>query len=183
MNDLLGTLGLGKVEADPNNLPEGRYEGTVTRSQMVLVKSKKEIAHAISYTVESGQFKGATRQEFFTYGTTDSETADERPLKNYEATMGETRKSWYKKRLVDLGISQAKVDSGDFEVKDLVGTKVVFGVKHSGQYINVSFAEKRNTTAGAVPLSTEPVATTGDPFEGAQPETPTANAEDNLEDL
>src|SRR3954468_3277747 len=67
-NDLLGSLGLNDVPADPNAIPDNTYDGEVMKSELVFVASKNSINHVITYKVTEGERKGAQKQEWYELG-------------------------------------------------------------------------------------------------------------------
>lgn len=152
--NLLGTLGLDKVESDPNAIPDGKYDGDVFKSEYVLSKNKDTVSHVITFRVTEGANKGAQRQSWYTLGSEPRNAEGEFPSKpeditTYNPTMSESQKSWYKKMFVDLGIPEADVSSTP--ISALVGKNVTFGIKRNGSYININFVELRtptNTTDG-----------------------------------
>lgn len=157
MSGLLGTLGLDQVEADPNALPDGKWAGVIFKSEYVDVKKTDSLAHVITYKVTEGEKNGAQRQEWFTLGTV--KTRDENGnITAINPTMTEQQKPWYKKRLIDLGIPESKINDGTFEPSDLVGKEVFFGTKKNGSYININFVELRNEVATPVEGQTGAIA-------------------------
>lgn len=145
MSNLMGSLGLDEVEADPNALPDGRWVGEVVRSAYVFTKSKNSIAHVITYRITEGERKGAERQEWFTIGVdpvfADGHDGDANYVTSVTPTQTEQNKQWYKKRFVDLGIPEDEVTSTD--IASLVGKSVYFGTKRKDGYININFVELR----------------------------------------
>ena len=150
MNNLLASLGLDSVSADPNAIPDNRYNGEVVKSEFVVAKKKGTFNHVITYRVTEGDHKGAEKAEWFKLGE-DCVTADGQPAErasdvaNYTPSMTDNAKTWYKKRYVDLGISEEKV--GRIAPEDLVGIKVTFGTKTSNGYQNINYVEAREATA------------------------------------
>lgn len=149
MFDLNATLGLQNVEADPNNIPDGRYDGKVLKSEYVLTKSGK-VAHVTTFQVTSGTNNGAQKQKWDNLGEnplkadgTPAEKIDE--VASFTPTMKETQKTWYKKFWLDLGIDTDQVVANP---KDLEGKLVTFGVKRNDGYANINFVELR--AAGTV---------------------------------
>ncbi len=165
MNNLLAGLGLGNVEADPNAVPDGRYDGVVHTSQYVLSEARNTVAHAIGYKVTEGDYHGMTPASQYTVLGTDPKDANGNfPSKvseivSYTPTMTETAKQWYKKAYVDLGIPEQDIEATSPEM--LVGIPVTFGVKKNGQYRNINFVERRDgavtpgaaTTTAAAPVT------------------------------
>jgi hypothetical protein len=146
---LLNSLGLDKVESDPNNLPDGKYLGEVFKSEYLFHKGKgsqekNTISHVITYRVAtedpSGR-AGAQRQEWFEIGK-DPVRDDEGKMVSITPTMTEQQKPWYKKRWEDLGIANPE----EHEPEVLVGKKVTFGTKKNGNFININFVELREAT-------------------------------------
>lgn len=141
MSGIMDSLGLDKVEADPNALPDGKWPGEVSRSEYVFVKNKNSVSHVITYRVTAGEHKGAERAEWWLIGT-DPVTDDNGKITGVEnVTMTSQAKPWYKKRLLDLGVHETEIMT--FKPADLVGTEVTFGTKKNDGYININFAEKR----------------------------------------
>jgi hypothetical protein len=149
MSGLMGTLGLDKVEADPNAIPDGKYVGEVMKDEYVHVAKNDTVSHVFTYRVTDGPHKGAQRTEWFQLGT--NPTRDENGnITGLDVTMTEQAKQWYKKRFTDLGVPDAEVPNQ--KPGDQVGKKINFGVKRNGAYINVNFVELRQegTTSQAV---------------------------------
>lgn len=146
--DLMATLGLDKVEGDPNALPDGRYLGVIFKSEYVHVPNKNSYSHVITYQVVDGAKKGAQKPEWFTIGTDPVFGEDGKTLESLTLTMTETAKDWYKKRLLDLGVSEEEVPT--FKPESLVGKPVVFGIKKKDGYRNINFVELREATAAPV---------------------------------
>lgn len=150
---LFGSLGLDKVESDPNAIPDGDYDGEVSDSRLVYLKKNNTVQHVISYKVTAGKYTGATRSEFFLLYA-DPKDASGAPVdhadKMVTATpaMSEAAKPWYRLRLEQLGVPAAMLDNGQFnDVTKLKGIPVVFGVKRNPQgFVNVSYARKRDVT-------------------------------------
>lgn len=152
--NLLGTLGLQNVAADPNDIPDNTYDGVVAESQYVTVESKDTLAHVITYRVADGPHKGAQRQEWFTIGNAPRDASGNfaknvTDVVNFQQAMSDQQKMWYKKRWVDLGIAEADVNSGTVAPEALVGRPVTFGVKTKNGFKNISFVNlrKENPTA------------------------------------
>lgn len=148
--NLLSSLGLESVEADPNHIPDNRYNGEVLRSELVVAKNKGTLNHVITYKITEGEYVGREKAEWFKLGDdavtsegTPAEKADQ--VASYTPSMSESAKPWYKKRWVDLGVPEDQVGKVDFDV--LVGTKVTFGVKSKDGYSNINFVETREATA------------------------------------
>lgn len=158
-NALFNSLGLGNVEADPNKIPDGTYDGDVMKSELVLVPAKARISHVITYIVTSGSKKGAQKQEWFEIATNPVDSNGQPAQKLSEVasatpSMTEQAKPWYKMRLTDLGGSDQEIDNGTFDLSSIVGTPCTFGVKTNEKgYQNVNFARKREVAATAAPVS------------------------------
>lgn len=153
--NLMASLGMDQVEGDPNALPDGRWVGEVMNSDFVHAKNKNTYAHVITYRVTDGSHKGAQRQEWFTLGENPVFEGD--VLVGLTPTMSEEQKSWYKKRLLDLGVEETRVDDGSFRPHEIVGLPINFGTKKNGAYININFVELRTPS----PEGVNPSATTG----------------------
>lgn len=161
MNNLLGSLGLDQVEADPNALPDGKYDGEVLKSEYVLVQRKDTINHVITYKVTDGDHVGAQRQQWYTLGTEPRDAEGNWPestdaITSYTPTMSDAQKSWYKKLHVDLGIPEQDVPSTPPAA--LVGKPVTFGIKKNNGYININFVELREVVGGVEGTSETPQA-------------------------
>lgn len=137
---LMGSLGLDEVEHDPNKIPDGRYNGEVSKEEYVHSKKDDSISHVITYKVTDGDHKGAQKQEWFKLGV--NPTRDEfGNVVDLDVTMTETAKGWFKKRMVDLGTEPEQV--GNLVPGDNVGKAVTFGVKTNGEWQNINFVELR----------------------------------------
>lgn len=158
--NLLGTLGLDAVEADPNVIPVGRYNGVIFKSEYVHVTKSDSVSHVITYQVTDGDRKGAQRQEWFNLGVNPTFDATGN-IVALTPTMSEVQKPWYKKRLVDLGITEEAV-STTFHPSQLVGKQVVFGLKANGSYLNINFVELAGPPAGNTAGTPVNVPPTGD---------------------
>lgn len=145
---LIGSLGLDAVESDPNALPDGKWAGEIFKSEYVYHKAKNapkdapkdHVSHVITYRVTEGERKGSERQEWYPICRVDEVDANNQPVKT-TPTMPEQQKSWYKKRLEDLGVAPEAIST--LTPESLVGKKVTFGTKKNGAYINISFVELR----------------------------------------
>ena len=162
MNFLTQQLGLNEVAADPNALPDGKYDGVVTKSVLVYVDSKDTLSHVITYKVTEGDRKGAQKDEWFTIGkeprlkdgsTPAKGEVNPNDLASLTPTMSEAAKPWYKKRYTDLGFAEADVDNGSVGITDLVGILVTFGVKKKDGYTNINFVEVRGAVTESAPVS------------------------------
>lgn len=144
--NLLGALGLDQVSADPNEIPDGKYDGDIFRSEYVLAKDKSKFSHVVTYRVTEGENKGAQRQQWYTIGKNPKNAQGGEPdaltdIAAYEPAMSDSSKSYYKKMWVDLGVPEAAIATASPE--DLVGKQVTFGVKRNGGYTNINFVELR----------------------------------------
>lgn len=173
MFDLNATLGLQNVEADPNTIPDGRYDGKITKSEYVLTKAGK-VAHVTTFTVTDGQYKGAQRQKWDNLGE-NAKDANGNPAEKidevvaFDPLMSDNNKTWYKKFWADLGID---TDTVQAKPEMLVGKLVTFGVKRNQGYPNINFVELRTegtvTEMGgsiAAPVSLD---ATPNPFAGSE---------------
>lgn len=149
---LFDSLGMDKVESDPNALPDGKWVGSVFKSEFV-EKKDGNVAHVITYKVDEGERKGAQRQEWFTLGSGAVKNEAGKIVDVETVTMSEEAKPWYKKRLEDLGHPL----TNDYDPSVLVGIPINFGTKKNGAYINVNFVERRD--ASASPAATAPAST------------------------
>lgn len=184
MFDLTASLGLDKVEADPNNIPDGRYDGKVLKSEYVLSKDKDKISHVVTYQVTDGQYKGAQRQQWYNLGDNCKNAQGGTPenlsdVAAFNPTMTEQNKQWYKKLFVDLGIPEEVINTpGGAKPEMLVNKLVTFGVKRNQGYVNVNFVELRTDAPvvdmgagafGSAPVSLEqPQTPTSNPFAGSE---------------
>lgn len=146
--NLLSTLGLNEVSADPNEIPDGKYDGDIFKSEYVVNKDGSKVSHVITFRVTEGEHKGAQRQQWYTIGT-DLKDANGNPatkvdeIAAYVPAMSEQSKSYYKKLWLDLGTPEHLVNSNQIQPADLIGKQVTFGVKKNGQFVNVNFVELR----------------------------------------
>lgn len=159
---LISSLGLDNVSSDVNDLPTGKYDGVVSKSEYVLVKDKKQVSHVITYKVTEGDSTGAEKQVWNNlYGeVVDAEgnfpeSVDQ--IKGGKPLMTEKNKQWYKKNLKELsGLPEDQVHTVTPE--QLVGVEVTFGIAEKNGYKNVNFVEHRNS-APSGPVATEGFAT------------------------
>lgn len=147
MGSLMDSLGLDKVEADPNALPDGKYDGIVAKDEYVVFPKKNTYNHVLTYQVTEGDNKGASRQEVFTL-VKDPVFDDAGNLTGGSIAMTDQNKVWYKKRLTDLGLTEEQIHN--YKAGDLQGTKVTFGIKRNDGWINVNFAQKRDDAPAQV---------------------------------
>lgn len=153
---IMGSLGLENVSADPNDVPDGKYAGVVFKDEYVYLTNDDSVSHVITYRVEDGEHKGAQRAEWFKLGVNPTRDQFEN-IVGLDVTMDDTKRRWYKKRLVDLGVPEDQI--ANLKPGDLTGKPVNFGVKRNGQYINVNFVELR--TGGSVTQGLQTEAPTG----------------------
>lgn len=155
---LIASLGLSEVSGDPNDLKTGKFDGVVSASEFVLVESKKQVSHVVTYKVTEGESIGAEKQVWYNLYTdiVDAEgnfPAKVEDIKNGKALMTEKNKQWYKKLFMDLtGCAEDEVDTK--EPSDLLGIEVTFGVAEKNGYKNVNFVERRNSAPAEVATST-----------------------------
>lgn len=153
---LISSLGLDAVTADVNDIPVGKYDGKVLKSEFVLVEERKQVSHVVTYQVTDGEFKGSQKQVWYNlYGDiVDAEgnfpkTPEE--IKGGKPLMTDNNKRWYKKLLMDLtGVSEEQ--AGNVLPEHLVGKEVTFGVAERNGYKNVNFVELRQTAPEAVSM-------------------------------
>jgi hypothetical protein len=154
---LLSSLGLDDVSADPNDIPVGKYDGVVLKADLVLVESKGELSHVITYQVTEGEFKGAQKQQWYTLykDVKDADgnfPSDPKMVAAGTPALTDNQKRYYKKLFVDLlGIPEEDVSKT--EPTALAGVPITFGIKLKDGYKNVSFSERR-VVEGAVPTET-----------------------------
>jgi hypothetical protein len=139
--DILGTLGLDSVSANPDDVPTGSYDAVIYQSEFVLSKNKDTIAHVITFKVEGGDNDGAKPSQWNTLGKTPRNEAGEFPAKvedvtQYEPTMSKKQESYYKKTWVDSGVPEDQV--GKLPPEALVGKPVTIRVYMSNGYKNVA---------------------------------------------
>lgn len=151
---LISSLGLDAVTADINDIPVGKYDGIVSKSEFALVEPKKQVSHVITYKVTEGDFKGAEKQVWYNlYGEiVDAEgnfPKSPEDIKGGKPLMTDNNKRWYKKALMDLtGCSEE--EAGKVTPEMLVGKEVTFGVAEKNGYKNVNFVERRNVAPEGV---------------------------------
>lgn len=151
---LISSLGLDAVTADINDIPVGKYDGVVVKSEFALVEAKKQVSHVITYKVTEGDFKGAEKQVWYNlYGEiVDAEgnfPKSPEDIKGGKPLMTDNNKRWYKKTLMDLtGCTEEEASKVTPEM--LVGKEVTFGVAEKNGYKNVNFVERRKVAPEAV---------------------------------
>lgn len=152
MTGLMGALGLNNVSADPNDIPDGKYDGVIYESQYVLHKKNGEVrvSHVTTFKVTDGDYNGAQRQKWDTIGVNPlnaqgqpAEKVEE--IASFTPAQSEQQKQWYKKFLQDMGIH----DFDNAKPEDLVGKEVTFGVKTNNGFKNVNFQELRSPSTPA----------------------------------
>ena len=158
---LIASLGLDEVTGDPNDVPVGKYDGVISKSEFVIVKEKKQVSHVVTLTVTEGEKKGASKQVWYnlygeiTDGTPEANVPEKvEDIKGGKPLMTENNKNWYKKFLMDMtGCSQE--EAKNVEPAQLEGIEVTFGVAERNGYRNVNFTERRSSApvAGAVDMS------------------------------
>jgi hypothetical protein len=163
---LIQSLGLSAVSGDPNDLPVGKYNGIVSKSEYVLVKEKDKVSHVVTYQVTEGERKGGTKQVWYDLFTQIKDENGNFPekvedIRKGEPAMSEAQKDWYKKAILDVtGCTKEEADV--MEPEGWLNKPVTFGVSERNGYKNVSFVEPRRT------VSTEAVqGLTGISFGGA----------------
>jgi len=173
-DNLFDSLGLGDVDADPNAIPDGRYDAVVASADMVHIKSKNSAAIVFNYQVE-GDYAPARIAQFQNLGN-NVVLDDNGKIKSFTPTMSQQNKQFLKKAFVDLGVPESTVSTTP--TMDLlamvVGRKCTIGVKKNGAYRNVSYVEYRapevatdltgNDTPGAVQQTPRVVGTDEPPF-------------------
>lgn len=146
--DILGTLGLGEVSGDPDDVPVGAYDAVIYQSEYVLAKNKDSLAHVITFKVVGGERDGAKPRQWNTLGSAPRNEAGEFPanvqeVATYTPTMSEKQKSYYKKTWVDSGIPEDQV--GRLDPSALVGKPVTIRVYLSNGFKNVAVNGVRAT--------------------------------------
>jgi hypothetical protein len=172
--DLMGTLGLDKVE-DPDNLPDGKYAGVIFKCEYIISKAGN-LGIAITYKCTDPASKYNGREKFEWWGIGEGGTKDDAGEYHItKATMTEQQKPWFNKRMAAIGIPESRLSNlTDEDLKGRVGLEVVFGIANKNGYNNVNFLDVRSQQAGAV-----------DPFTTATPaatQSPVAPAGGNLAD-
>lgn len=145
---LIASLGLSEVTGDPNDLPVGKYDGIVSKSEYVLSESKNKVSHVVTYQVTEGDRKGASKQVWYDLYNEIVDAEGNFPksvedIKGGKPAMTEAQKNWYKKAIMDVtGVSRDEANS--VEPPAWEGKEVTFGVAEKNGYRNVSFVERRN---------------------------------------
>lgn len=150
--DILGTLGLGDVPSDPNDVPVGTYDAVIFSSEYVLSKNKDTIAHNIVFKVVGEEFGGAKPNQWNTLGKEPRDAEGNFPnnvqnVATYTPTMSDQQKSYYKKTWVDCGVPEDEV--GRRDPSTLVGTPVTIRVYTSNGFKNVAVNGVRTDDAAA----------------------------------
>jgi hypothetical protein len=157
---LIASLGLDEVSGDPNDLPVGKYDGVVSKSEFVLVPAKKQVSHVVTYKVTDGEKNGMEKQVWYNlYGEIVNAEGNfpekVEDIKGGKPLMTEQNKNWYKKLLMDL-TGCAQEEAKNIEPNQLEGITVTFGVAEKNGYKNVTFVEKRFTEQVVGGIATAP---------------------------
>lgn len=159
-NPLLGSLGLDKVDGDPNNIPDGPYKGVITKSEIFVSDKKNSVNHVVTIRVTEGNRKGARKQQWFKLGT--DPVRDEGPSKKligYTPTMTDQAKSYYKQFWMDCGVNEAEIGTLPFEA--LVGVDVTFNAKTKDGFQNLYNIKKRDDAPATAPGVSAPTGPAG----------------------
>ena len=138
----LNDLGLENVEADPNHIADGKYRAFVFNSE---VRTKKDQTDSLVLTYKIApeqKHSGQQQQEWFDLKPTGDNA--------------ELKKSFFKKRLLSLGVPEAQF--ANLNPGDLIGIEVGMTIVHRNGYQNVGevtlVADGGATAAPAAPAST-----------------------------
>lgn len=146
--DLMGTLGLDNVD-DPDNLPDGKYAGVIFKCEYLVSKTDK-LGIAITYkcTDPQSKFNGREKFEWWTIGDNPTKN-EEGEYQVAKATMSESQKPYFKKRMAAIGIPESRLASlKQADLNGRVGTEIYFGIKNKDGYNNVNFVEMRGASVG-----------------------------------
>ena len=152
--NLMASLGLDQVSADPNKVPDNTYDCFVADVDYAYSTGKNVVGHVINYQIEDGPHKGSRISHWFSVGSDPVYDANG-TLTNFRPTMSDGQKTWYKKAFVDLGMPEDQVGVAD--PKSLIGTKCTVKVQTSAQdsrYQNVTQVNLRSG-ATAAPINSE----------------------------
>jgi hypothetical protein len=163
MVDLMGTLGLDKVD-DPDNMPDGKYYGIIKQCEYMKSKTDK-LGITVVYKVDDPGSKQQGREKFdwttVGEGNVHQEGDD---WKFDKGSMSEAQKPYFKKRMAALGIPESVLaDLKDEHLKSRVGLRVVFEIKNKDGYNNVVSVELRGDNAPVDPFAGNPAATPSAP--------------------
>lgn len=139
--NLLGTLGLNAVSADPDDVPVGNYDAVIHASELVLNSKKDTVSHVITFKLTGEEHKGAKPTQWNKLGDAPRNAQGEFPAKvteiaTYQPTMGDQQKQYYKKTWVDCGVPDAEV--GTLPPEALVGKAVSIRVYLNNGFKNVA---------------------------------------------
>jgi len=137
------SLGLDKIESDPNAIPDGRYDCVVVSAEKVHIASKNGVAVVITYKLVDGDYKDARIPHFFNLGV-NPVFDDQGKIVSFTPTASEGQLRWFKKAFVDLGIPEHAVRTT--KLSDLVGRECTVGVRKKDGYRNVNFVEPRGNS-------------------------------------
>lgn len=150
MVDLMDTLGLDKVE-DPDNLPDGAYQGIIKDCGYVKSKTDK-LGLVVIYKVDDPQSSYHGREKYdwtnIGEGNVHEEEDDwkfDRPI------MSENQKPYFNKRMEQLGIPKSALSNLKQEhLKSRVGLRCNFKIKNKDGYNNVVEVQLTSNTPVAV---------------------------------
>ncbi len=177
---LLDSLGLDNVEADPNALPDGKYGAALYKADIIATKTDKVMAMFVFKVNDGGSQNGKEKPEFWEFGTGVQKDAEGKVAGFDTPTMTEDRKSWFKNRLISLGVPDSQAGNFDQAMADgLIGTEVFMGIKNKNGYCNINFIERRDANAAKAQVNA------ADPFSTppATPSTPTGSTGSAISDL
>lgn len=142
---LLGSLGLANVEADPNKIPDGTYDGQIVSAEKVVIESKNKVSAVITFVVTSGDKKDARKPRFYDLGI-NPQFDENGNLLSFTPTMTDKNKQYFKKAFTDAGIPEQAVNEGRVKLAHLVGREVTFGVKTTDGFQNVNWWQPRGNS-------------------------------------
>lgn len=134
LNDLTPGLDWKEGVTDPNRVTEGKHHAFVYEAKVMdLTARGKGKSLVITYKMAGDdQDSGKTVDEWrgIPVVSADGQFASDKDRNNA---------SWLKRRLIDLGVPEDKIN--DIQPNDLVGTEVYVTFKNNGAYQNVSKVE------------------------------------------
>lgn len=160
--DLFQATNMAAVDSDPNNIPDGIYDGIVSSSSFIFNPNKDILQHVINYRVTEGPRKGAERGKFYPILKEPRLQNGMAPAKGRVTldmiatgtpTMTEDNKKWYRRLLEEVtgSTDDAVISKAMNSPETLDNLPVVFGVKRNAEgYLNVGFARKRDSASTAV---------------------------------
>lgn len=144
----LNDLGLENVDSNPNYIPDGKYAGFISKSEIVTSKKDGAKSWVLTYRIAPGQvgrvpLPNGSVAEKPLGGKEQAEWHSLTPKGSPEAI--EFKKSMLKKRLETLGIPANR--HGSVQPAEFQGLAVSFTIKHKDDYQNIGVVSLRDESA------------------------------------